>query len=1112
MVKNHITEFDSVLTRIRRRWTTNILLRLFGHVGLALSLIVVMAVVVEAVWQPTDLPLIVLALVTCCMVATFLVWLFCRTCLLPDNRKLARFVEECIPELGDSFASAAEVAHSLENRTIGTLVLADTIARLREVDLERVISRAQLFRMASYGAVTLTSLIFVFNLAVEPGQRVAGAVRLYAFPENVFINVEPGDHKVVEGQSIRIRVTLGGVSAASGRTRPILELNQTSEWREVDMQPVDEGYEFELASVADSFNYRVRAASAKSNEYSVIVLTAPPVERIDVEYEYPLFTGLESRVEMDGGDIYAPPGTKVTLFIHANKGVYEGDILLDNAGRLDLVSHVDGSSILEGTFEISGNDSYQVNFTDFDGLNLKDEMKYFVRAIDDRPPEVRFLRPAADRSVTQLEEVTVEVLADDDYGFEKFELVYAVGGSAEKTIPFKHAQSSTELVEIHTLYLEDMKVQPGDFVTYYARVRDVNRAKVSVESRSDIFFLDVTPFEQEFELAQSQQQTGSSNSGLDDLIAAQKEIIVATWKFEQQNLLDEEMLVVARAQGELRAHVRQIGGLGDRRRVRQADASSQAGPMNNPLVLADQAMASAENWLGKAESTKALTFEMEALSQLLKAQVENRRRQVSQQRMRAGGGSGQSTVDLSALFDRELQREQQTNYELRSQGSEVEEKKRSESLERVRELARRQNAISQEQRLLERQKAQMNVEEMRQQLDRMTREQNDVRAEVEELNRQLGDTRRTASTSTNSSDLSERIRSLSEAMRSVTSNLRREDLTGAGSSSDDALAQLRNLEHELRKYDSEEWPKLLKELHLEAQQLTDAQQRLEMESHYLAQGEANPESKNQKALAQRRLAERTETFERDVQSVASAAVGESGMVLEKAVREFREARVAEQMRKSVADMFELFDLENTAISEDQLKKIFVREKEITEALNRVTERIGAASDRGNADADRFSEQLAQSSDLRDQLTTIERQIEVLSSDQLTSNNSSAGEELSLADLFAEYDQALHETQDLLNELRRENSALDQRLANSVENRRSVSAPGTQAFKQDYSQWEALRRDVELALERFDARRSEYLAKEERSDSVNAGADDRIPEEYRDLVDTYFRSLVSQKPR
>ncbi|MEE3104919.1 MAG: hypothetical protein VX273_05050, partial [Acidobacteriota bacterium] len=423
-----------------------------------------------------------------------------------------------------------------------------------------------------------------------------------------------------------------------------------------------------------------------------------------------------------------------------------------------------------------------------------------------------------------------------------------------------------------------------------------------------------------------------------------------------------------------------------------------------------------------------------------------------------------------------------------------------------------ENAISQEQRLLERQRAQMNVEEIRRQLDRMTREQNDIRSEVEELRRQVGDTRRMASTSTNSSDLDEQIRNLSEAMRSVTSNLRREDLPGVGSSSDDALGQLRNLEHELRKYDAEEWPKLLKELHLEALQLANAQQRLEMESHDLAQGEANPESRNQRASVQRRLAERTETFERDVQSVASSPVGESDTVLERAVREFREARVPEQMRESVTDMLAIFDSENDAISEEQMRDFFVRENEITEALNRVTERIGAASHRDNADAERFSEQLAQSSDLRDRLAPIERQIEALSGNQLTSNNPGANEVPSLTDLLGEYDRALHATQDLLDELRRDNSALDQRLANQVENRRSVSAPGTQAFKQDYSQWEALRRDVELALERFDARRSDYLAKEEMSDSVNAGADDRMPEEYRDLVDTYFRSLVSQKPR
>ena len=89
----------------------------------------------------------------------------------------------------------------------------------------------------------------------------------------------------------------------------------------------------------------------------------------------------------------------------------------------------------------------------------------------------------------------------------------------------------------HTIYLEDLDVRPGDFVSYYVRARDLPRGKRSSETRSDIFFLDVKPFEEEFTLAQSQAAMGGGqpNQQLDDLVAAQKQIIVATWKLDRRS-------------------------------------------------------------------------------------------------------------------------------------------------------------------------------------------------------------------------------------------------------------------------------------------------------------------------------------------------------------------------------------------------------------------------------------------------------------------------------------------------------------------------------------------------------------------------------------------------
>ena len=110
------------------------------------------------------------------------------------------------------------------------------------------------------------------------------------------------------------------------------------------------------------------------------------------------------------------------------------------------------------------------------------------------------------------------------------ELVYSLHGT-ERVVPLPVPNRGTSVSGAHTLYLEDLKVKPGDVVSYYVRARDLPRGRRSSEARSDMFFVEVKPFEQEFTLAQSQGGGGGGgNPQIDDLVNAQKEIVVATWK------------------------------------------------------------------------------------------------------------------------------------------------------------------------------------------------------------------------------------------------------------------------------------------------------------------------------------------------------------------------------------------------------------------------------------------------------------------------------------------------------------------------------------------------------------------------------------------------------
>src|SRR5262249_48818185 len=110
---------------------------------------------------------------------------------------------------------------------------------------------------------------------------------------------------------------------------------------------------------------------------------------------------------------------------------------------------------------------------------------------------------------------------------------YCLRGT-EKVVPLSIPRRSASVDAAHTLFLEDFGLRPGDVVAYYARARDLTRGARSKEARSDIFFLEVKPFEQEFALTQSQGGTTGSSQSVDDLVNAQKEVIVATWKLDRR--------------------------------------------------------------------------------------------------------------------------------------------------------------------------------------------------------------------------------------------------------------------------------------------------------------------------------------------------------------------------------------------------------------------------------------------------------------------------------------------------------------------------------------------------------------------------------------------------
>src|SRR2546426_5777276 len=522
-----------LIDRVRRRWRT---LQAFGAIFRAsLAAIVVVGIALTAALWTAGRPgaLAAIGIVAVVLTVAAVVWGLLPLRRVPADRKVARFIEERPRGLEDRLVGGVD-AGGADRRASRRAepMLADAARRASGVDIDGVIASATLRRAAFQAAVVMLILAAILIVGRGPARQALDAAALTLFPDRITLEVTPGHARVKAGTPLAIQARLLGNKA------PVIAQVQIADgdsWRVSEMVTEKPGtFHLTTEAVNAPFKYRVVAGTVTSPTYDVAVARAPRVARIDVDYTYPSGLNLKPRTERDSGDIYAPAGTDVRVHVFTDRPTATGQMALGDGKSIALTA--DKPTEFSASLKVVDDNSYRVALADPDGLSNAGETEYFIRTLEDRPPEVRILKPATDRSVTRLEEVDVEAQAEDDYGIDRLDFVYSVRGGAEKVVPLAIPRQSTTVSSRHTLYLEDLDVKPGDFVSYYVRARDLTRGTRPNEARSDIFFLEVKPFEQEFMLAQSQASPagGSGNRSLDDLVVAQKEVVVATWKLDRR--------------------------------------------------------------------------------------------------------------------------------------------------------------------------------------------------------------------------------------------------------------------------------------------------------------------------------------------------------------------------------------------------------------------------------------------------------------------------------------------------------------------------------------------------------------------------------------------------
>jgi len=756
-----------------------------------------------------------------------------------DYKAVAREVERKHPDLKALLLAAIEQKPERPDGQFGYLqerVIGEAVRHAVKHDWLRSVSPAKLVLAETGWIVTLVLLIGAMSQLLPSNPfllRTGGGVLA---KRGYHVTVTPGDTHVEAGTPVVILARFEGrvpreatlVFEAPGEEPQQMALTKNLE------DPVFGGI---IQQVNRNLLYRIEYADHCTRDYSISVYEHPVLTRADAKIVYPPYTKLPEKVIADTRQVSAIEGSQITLTFTLNKAVATAELVPREGSALELTVDTEHPNVYATSITATEDRRYELKLVDAQGLSNEVPQRFTIDVHKNLPPELKAVFPNRDVLASPLEELSLEAEVSDDYGVTRYGLSYALAGVQSVDITMTPSSELQEKQEIqHVLAMEELGARPDQLLTYYFWADDVGPDGESRRTSSDMYFAEVRHFEEIFRESQSsqsqnrqnqqgQQQQGQPGGRLAEL---QKQIISATWNIKRRadqsgSLADqkEDLDVVQQSQADVLEQ------------ARSTLSQTQEPPAIRALQSATQHMETSLDHLTEAggsssttELTPALAAEQSAYQELLKLRATEH--QVAQSRSPNAGNAPRSARSERQLQQLEL-RQREDRYETERLAQSQEQATQREDLQvqnRLRDLARRQEEMTDKLKEVETALRQAQNEQQRQEIERELKrlrdEQLEALRDVDELQERM----ERPQNRQRMADAREQLRQSRSGIRQSAEELERGMVSRAITSTTRAQRELEQMRDQFRRTTSGQFAEQMRQMREQARQLDERQKEI----------------------------------------------------------------------------------------------------------------------------------------------------------------------------------------------------------------------------------------------------------------------------------------------
>ena len=825
-----------------------------------------------------------LGLIVLCLVA----WLKGRRNIWSDH-EIARVIEQKHPSLDALLLTAIEHEPQADEPTgfLHERLIDHALARAATQNWPVTVANKPYTRALAAAWLALIALV-VTDVALRL-QNPSHASRIThqpfdpkpKAPTAFEVALTPGDAEVERGSRLIIEARFNGpvpadamliFSEPDGTVRDRLPMRLT----------VDEQVYGGLISKVDAdTKYHVEFANQKSKEHTITVFDFPALVRADVIVTPPEYTKLPAKETKNTQKVTALEGSRIAWTIKVNKPLIAevtsnsdpfsphltaAELFGEDKTIIPLTASSEDPTVLEGLLTAEKSQKYRLHLVDEADRANKNPPWFKVTVQSNGLAKIEVIFPKRDLQVSSIQELPIEAKISDDLGVTKSGAVFSINGNSKEII-FKHPVTEPkQKQDVHAeLTLEKENAQPRQLVSYYLWAEDTGPKGEVRRAMSDMFFADVRHFEDIFrEMEAPPSEPGEPKPKSDKLVDLVKQIVNATWRIIRDTNAGRTMESAA---PDVDVVDQSVGIALEQ--VKEGMEEAEDAEVKQALTEAWKALKDAQPPLQQASAEKkrspinqALTFEQTALEWLHRAQ--SREHQVMRQNSPPQPGAGQE-ANKNQLMDLEL-KQQEKRYEEEKVATEAQSAEQQENLQvlnRLKELARRQEALAEKMKELQNQITEAKTDEEKEELDNQLKR---LQAEQEQLLRDLDDLNERMEKPENAENMAEakeQLEQTREKVNEAVEQLKEEKIADAANSATRAQRELEKMQEDFRQKTSKKFAEEVKQLRQQAKEAAETQKKIsEALENQKASADSDIAQSLQNAAQARQVAEQQENVEK----------------------------------------------------------------------------------------------------------------------------------------------------------------------------------------------------------------------------------------------------------